>query len=700
MLRTRFLTRIAATDPALSRLRLALSVMLSLGLSGGILAAISVFHAMPLAAYGLTFVLSFICTLAVREPSASEQFRTRLHAGWVAVILALLASVLSTKPLLANVTILCVIFGAAYIRRYGSRWFVVGIVGVMAYFIGDFLRPMTAQVGWLIFGASAALAASHLVTTVLLPANPEKDFRRAMRTIDQRIALILHHMVWLTDSAASPDDDIGALRSYLNNLRDILLMAEGFVPQGRSGGLAAKGAASDLVSALFDLQLAVERLVRARHTALPSSSALWKLIDEWGDHIQPTIDSVSRSAGPIDPATQLVLRLRDARIRVTHALGPEPSPAFQRLDDAESDKDSENNVDTVRAAPDQDNTPSRPRIPEALQRPIQITLASSFALGAGMVLSSERWYWAVIAAFVVFNNTRSRADTAMLAFERATGTFGGVLLGTVVATLLQGHMAISGIAIAVLFFLAIYFVQVSFGLMVVFVTIALALLYGLVGMFTPQLLMVRLEETIVGSTAGALVAFTVFPVKTAGGVGKAVVVFLDILEELVRDAGKCVRGEAGARGLEAESRKLDRAYNELAAAARHLSPPWSVETRFGVVRRALLPFVGSVHWGRVLAQSLGTGRSLPLTEISVFDMLAAEITAEIRIARAAGAGLFTHSRSGSGHLTREPALPVAPAIYGDEHPVHALETIRDLMTWLNRRAGASLVRDAHSGQKS
>ncbi len=557
------------------------------------------------------------------------------------------------------------------------------MVAFLAYFIGDYLKAAPSQFGWIVLAVATSLLASHLVSTMLLPDDPERDFRRAMSTIDHRINLILRHLLRRADGSGAPKDKDRRLRAHLSSLRDIMLTAEGFIPQGRTGALAAKGAASDLATALFDLQLVVERLVRARHTSLPDPSMVRALLDERGSLLRHAPEVEASGAERPDIAVQLLLRLRDARVRINAALGFSPSPAFETA----GEKDAEEGKDAKPSDNDEDETSTRPRIPEPLHRPIQVTLACALALVAGMQLSPTGWYWAVITAFIVFNNTRSRDDTAMRALQRSAGTLGGLFVGTAVATILQGHMVTSGVAIPVLFFLAFYFLQTSYGLMIFFVTIALALLYGLMGMFTPQLLVVRLEETVVGGIAGTLVAFLVFPVSTTRGVETAVSDFMDALEKLISAADRRVHMRKGAGDLTALSRDLDRRYSDLAAAVRPLSAPWSVVTRFGHVRLKLLPLMGSVHWSRVLAQTLDTEAPLPDAGDQKFDALTNEIRDEIRGARAAGADLFL--RLGSRQGDAEMAPPAAMrAASGNEKAVDALEAIRDLLKRLNARAGA------------
>ena len=176
--------------------------------------------------------------------------------------------------------------------------------------------------------------------------------------------------------------------------------------------------------------------------------------------------------------------------------------------------------------------------------------------------------------------------------------------------------------------------------MIFLITIALALLYGLMGMFTPELLLVRLEETIVGGLAGAAVAFLVFPTRASTGVNTAFGSYLDGLGELAALARERARGRDGERDPLAVSRTLDRSYAGLANAVRPLGGPWGAVTRFGRVRETLLVLAGCTHWARVLADSLGaprTPRSAPPERI---DALVAEVNERIEAAKAKGANAF------------------------------------------------------------
>ncbi len=265
--------RVAAADPAFSRLRLSSRALLSLLVSLGLLVGFHfLLHPLPLTAFGMAVVLAFVAAMAVTDKGARAQAETRLYALVASVVLVFIAGVLAPQPLLAFPVFLVVIFAAAYVRKFGTRWFGLGMVAFMAYFMGDYLRPAAGDIGWIAFASALTLAVTQLVTTIILRDDPERDFRRAFVTIDRRINLILRMLLEAQERDVPPEPKL--MQRHLDRLRDIVLMAEGFIPQGEQGSLAAAGAASDLAIALFELQLLVERLVGFARTVPPPQDLL------------------------------------------------------------------------------------------------------------------------------------------------------------------------------------------------------------------------------------------------------------------------------------------------------------------------------------------------------------------------------------------------------------------------------------------
>lgn len=240
--------RLGASDPAFSRLRLASRAMLSLIVSVALLAGFSfLLHPLPFAAFGLSFVISFNGALAVRDKGWRAQAVTRAIAFMAAIVSVTAASLLANWPLVADLAFLAVIFTAVYVRRFGQRWTAVGMIGFMAFFMGDYMRPQPADLIWVALAAAVAFCVTQLVTNVVLPDDPEHDFRRALASLEQRVEMILSQLL-----EAGPVDR-PRMQKQLGRLRDIAMMAEGFIPQGEDGALAARGTASDLAIALFDV---------------------------------------------------------------------------------------------------------------------------------------------------------------------------------------------------------------------------------------------------------------------------------------------------------------------------------------------------------------------------------------------------------------------------------------------------------------
>lgn len=145
---------------------------------------------------------------------------------------------------------------------------------------------------------------------------------------------------------------------------------------------------------------------------------------------------------------------------------------------------------------------------------VQVACAVAFALAVGQLLSLDRWYWAVGAAWWIFVNTVSRGETLVRGFRRVLGTVAGIAAGALLAVPLHGAAVPTAVLAALCVFGVFYTAAVSYSWMMFSVTLLVALLYGVLGELTPGLLALRLAETGVGAVgAWAAVAF-VLPVTT------------------------------------------------------------------------------------------------------------------------------------------------------------------------------------------
>lgn len=145
---------------------------------------------------------------------------------------------------------------------------------------------------------------------------------------------------------------------------------------------------------------------------------------------------------------------------------------------------------------------------------VQAAAACAVALSIGQMLSDDRWYWAVGTVWWIFVNTASRGETLVRGFRRVLGTVVGIGAGLLIAIPLQGALAPTAALVAVCVFGIFYTAPVSYSWMVFAVTLMAGLLYGLLGVLDAQLLVLRLEETIVGAVCASLAVALVLPVTT------------------------------------------------------------------------------------------------------------------------------------------------------------------------------------------
>ncbi len=566
--RSRMRDWLLANDPAFSRLRQASRITATIVVSILLLMAFHYLVApLPPAAFGLAASLSIEGGLAVRDTTVAGQRLTRIIAVAVGVSMVGLASVLETHRYASDVVFLLIIFLAVYGRSFGPRGFAVGMFAFMSYFTGAYLRPTLDQLPALFFGAAVSATVAHLVRTRLLPDDRYQDLLRATASVQRRVDQMLLQLAEIARKPVLSEVDRRRLHTAEERLKEAVLMAESFIPTENRRPEPEPGLASaDVVVNLFDLHLAAESVIVVSFQSMPPPALVEATLARDGERIE-----LARSLAKLTPA--------DLEEPQAHMSGG-PSRWKPSLTDP------------------------------ALKAAIQITLASGIAMVFGLMLSRERWFWAVLAAFLVFTNTRSRGDTAVKALQRSAGTLFGIVVGIVVGTLVGGSIYLVLPLSALCVFLAFYFLAVSYATMTFFISVVLSLVYSLMGVLTPHLLQLRLEETMIGSIAGAAVAFVVFPTRTRTTLDAAVATWCDELIGLLQAA----RDGTSGMVLVARSQALDRAYRELAAAAKPLGLPWQLVTRPGHVRQALAIFMACTYWARVFARRVGTDAELEGTD--------------------------------------------------------------------------------------
>jgi uncharacterized membrane protein YgaE (UPF0421/DUF939 family) len=212
----------------------------------------------------------------------------------------------------------------------------------------------------------------------------------------------------------------------------------------------------------------------------------------------------------------------------------------------------------------------------------------------------------VITAFVVFAGTTSRGEILTRGWQRLFGTILGVPAGVLVAALVSDHHGVALVLIFACLFLGFYFQKVSYSVMMFCITTMLALLYGLLGQFSVAVLVLRIEETAIGTVIGVAVAALVLPTKTTATVRTDADTFLGTLSETV-DAS--VSGD-GSRPTDL-ARRLHRELHQLRISAKPLtSGIFGIGGR-GSIQRGVRLLTVSDHHARVMAQAVESSGPMP-----------------------------------------------------------------------------------------
>jgi hypothetical protein len=311
--------------------------------------------------------------------------------------------------------------------------------------------------------------------------------------------------------------------------------------------------------------------------------------------------SVPSSAGP-EPSTEPQTSMqRQLSTDGESSTRPRPSTEPRPPSEPGSSTQPESSTD-----PEEDGaatTAARPSLNQSTRQAIQVGVATSLAIVIGEIVSPSRWYWAVIAAFVVFAGTTSRGDVLSRGSQRVVGTIGGVVAGMGLALVVGNRALPALILMSGCVFFALYLVRVSQALMAFWITAVLALLYGLIGQFSVDTLVVRIEETAVGAAMGILAGYLILPKGTREAFGEALDTVVDAVDATLDSAVDRILGRSpGAESPLEHARDMDDALGVLRLRAKPLDSPLPRRRGRSSYQRTLRVLSAVDHYSRRLAR--------------------------------------------------------------------------------------------------
>ena len=626
------------SDPGLLRLRMATRTTVALGCSLLALYVLTRATGQPLTVALLGVVITMVASRSVNEPDPRQQRITMALLPAPAAVSIAAAAVLASHPVVSDAVFVVVVFTAAYIRRFGARGRALGMVAFMSYFFTLYLRARLSELPWMIGAVAVGTVCTFVMTTYVMPDRPERVLRATIRALRARMAIVVDTTAEAVRTGRLDERRRRRMRARTLRLNETALMVQDQIEDQADPATLWPGVAAErLAPWLLDAELAIEWVATAGRRAAALASETPSAIPT--QTRAALVDALSRLARAIrlpEPDG-----LREAATRAQRLLDEQCGPAAAPADDDPGSAavrrlalaiiNAATATSDVRAIVDRAATgdaaalertdserppasdgvpvdePAEEAPPQGLRpttrQAIQVAVAASLAIVAGELVSPARWYWAVIAAFVIFAGTNSWGETLTKGWQRLLGTLLGVPCGVLVATLLAGDKTAAFAGIFVCLFCAFYFMTVTYSLMTFWITTMLALLYGLLGQFSFGVLMLRLEETALGAVIGATVAIVVLPTHTRAAIRDDTRTFLASLSALIDASTATMFGEDESVSPSEQARQLDRDLQQFRVTAKPLLAGVAGLAGRRSIRRALRIFAACDRYGRSLARS-------------------------------------------------------------------------------------------------
>lgn len=561
------------SDPDLGRLRMGLRSMLGAGLSALIISQLASRLGEPPTVTMVGTMMGMMGSQIATDPKPREQRLTTLLLALPAMASVVVGTLASPVPLLGAAAFAVTIFIATYVRRFGPRGLAMGMIGFFAFFNALFFHAQLAQIPALIGAIVVAICIAYVVRFVLIRDRPDLDLRRFVRSFQKTVAIVLWELTDLPEERRVTPAMQRRLRRQADRLNDSALAVEELLTRCQPA----------LRLRIFDLELAADRVIAAVRQVVESGS----LTPQARKEIRQALLAAHASVRNRDPTARKAMQEHIARLQETVSDAPE----FER-GRSDARRFATSITDLVEAAanlPDElprlapgqaapakagagpQGAPPNNGLHPSTRQAFQVTVACVLAMMVGHAVSSERWYWAVITAFVTFTRTRTLGDTLLRGWSRVLGTFLGVIAGLLLAGVVSGHRTVELVSLFVCVFFGFYLIRISYGWMVFWFTTMLSVLYSLLGRFSPELLVLRIEETLIGAGLGVLIATLLLPERTTVHIHATAKQVLsavcDYIEEAVVNRSK----DSDPARLIDSARILDARLRELRTVARPLT---------------------------------------------------------------------------------------------------------------------------------
>jgi Fusaric acid resistance protein-like len=620
-IRSRWVDLLVSSDPGFNRLRSAaqsvLTIAVALGaewifvhLTGALqiqssaTASVATASKMTAANHDLLAIamllgaiVGLIASAGVQDAKAKSQAITLLILP-IPIISALALGIgIGGHRVAALVVIALVLALGTYLRRFGPRGFLAGQLLFIGYFVGFSLHSAVTigDLGWLAAEIGVGLGVVVLVRFVLFYPHPGRALERTRRSFDARARHVSSLALELFDTVRLDPRRVRRMHRQLIRLNEAALMIDaqlgdpGAVPDGSSGEL--------LHQRLFDVELALTNIARFAETLarldLPPeqrSAVCLALLDlASGDnngataHAGTLIDLLQAAdrppAGEDRTAAVVVHRFAGSVIDLCAAMTE--WMALGTIDVEQNTFQSSvvllggwlpgsANVSSIASLEGGRRWGEGAGLARYSRNAIQIGVAAGVAIVLGDLISPQRYYWAVLAAFIAFMGAHNAGEQIRKALFRVGGTVIGIGVGSLLVSAVGHHTLWSLAIVLISLFLGLYLFRITYAFFAIAITVTVSQLYQQLGEFTNSLLLVRLEETALGAAVAIVVVMLVLPLHTRQVLRVALREHVEAVGRLADHAATRLVGRADGidSTLRSDARAVDAAYQAVVATAQ------------------------------------------------------------------------------------------------------------------------------------
>lgn len=525
---------VSARDPGLDRGRGAVRSVVGAALGGGLAYGVLHLAGAPGAPAMIGGVVAMMGSQLMPQ-SSPQKWHFVLLSALCAGVSAALAALVAPWLYVSGVVMVAVMGIGAMAMRWAPLGGGLGFLIVMAHVMVGFLGAKPADMPW--FLLSAVCGAAALGALSLLPtAKVQTRLARYVRALQAQ----LEALVRTAQKTLNQHDVERARRAMIEASARV-----------QEGALRIDAALDGVGEEAVKLDVERIRACTLRVELEAEQLAVQTFLAVQHDRGRAPLREALHASAP----HTLPVRLDEALTQLQRALA---APAPEQP-----------------AAPIELEAPEQASLGHSLEemanrKALQLVISGALALIVGHLLSPRYWLYAVIGAVVVVLSPPSRGAALRRAIERAVGTAIGVVFGVGATLLLAGNSRVELALIVVMVVAAFWALPSSYVTAMALFSVMVGLLYDVMGRFTPQLLLLRLWETIAGATLGALGAMVLMPLSTRRSVDAELVDGLAALSNFLGELER-TREPMSMERVRRHLRAISKTVAELRAVTRPLS---------------------------------------------------------------------------------------------------------------------------------